>query len=414
MKRYAWLCALLPAAAFAAAPGGGEVTVKNLPKVKTNVTWKKTVLDKAFRSEGVGIADVNKDGKPDVVAGEVWYEAPDWKMHVIRSDKKFDPLNYSESFCCFIDDYNGDGWPDVVVIPFPGKACYWYENPQNKPGPWKAHPVWHSACNETPIYVDLFGKGKKVLVMAWQPKGKDNQGEMSYFTPGKDPTKPWDMHTISGPTTDPKKAIPGTGRFSHGLGAGDVNGDGRLDVIVTDGWWEQPAKLDGKPWVFHRAKLGEACADMYAIDLDGDGKNDVISTSAHRWGIWWHQQRKGADGSMNFVTHTLFKDLVSQTHALNFVDIDGDGLKDLVTGRRWWAHGPKGDPGSMDPAYLFWFKAKKGKDGIVKFDPVLIDDDSGVGTQFVVQDINGDGLLDIVIANKKGVFVFEQVRRREE
>jgi hypothetical protein len=416
MKRYAWLALLLaPAVSVLPALPAGE-PARPGGKVKTNITWKKTVLDRAFRSEGVGVADVNKDGKMDVVAGEVWYEAPDWKMHVIRSDKKFDPLKYSESFCCYIDDYNGDGWPDVVVVPFPGKACHWYENPRNKPGPWKEHPVWHSACNETPIHVDLFGKGKKVLVMAWQPKGEkaENRNEMAWFSPGRDLTQPWEMHPISGPPADPKRPVPGTGRFSHGLGAGDMNGDGKLDVICTGGWWEQPAKLDGKSWKFHPAKLGDACADMFAFDVDGDRQTDVISTSAHKWGMWWHQQRKVADGKANFVTQTFFDKLVSQTHALHFIDIDGDGLKDLVTGRRWWAHGPKGDPGSELPAYLFWFKAERAKDGMVTFDPIQIDDDSGVGTQFAVQDINGDGLLDVVIANKKGVFIFEQVRRKED
>src|SRR6266511_1532857 len=121
------------------------------------IRWKKTVLDTKFRSEGVAIADVNKDGKVDIIAGDVWYAAPDWKMHEIRDPKDMngkdarngiDPAIYSESFACFPDDFNNDGWLDVIVIPFPGKECYWYENPQNKPGHWKPHLVAHSACNE--------------------------------------------------------------------------------------------------------------------------------------------------------------------------------------------------------------------------------------------------------------------------
>jgi hypothetical protein len=554
---------LLPAVALAAAtPADGGGKQPDGPKFK--ITWKKTVIDPVFRSEGVGVADINRDGKIDVVIGDCWYEAPrnpggEWKRHILRADRKFDLLQYSDSFCCFTDDFNGDGFPDVIVIPFPGNPCYWYENPGAKGGLWKAHLLTTSACNETPIYVDLFKTGKKHLVMAWNPpkdandpkKGNlDDRGEMCYFVPGKDPTLPWQRVSISGPWQQ-GKPIPATGRFSHGLGHGDVNGDGRVDILCPQGWWEQPEKPDGTPWKFHPAKgkITDACADMYTYDLDGDGKADIISTSAHNYGFWWSQQRdantfvqrplfpnpfevakmpeslqlspqqkvlfdavskvrtdhlkrapfalnpelcrvaqeraenlpksgpKGKyPGKVLFVNakgfdaaaevkqedkkkdqltpiqrfalallpdHEKNRDLVqpgfeigvgaaraengdtryalvigdrgqfslpSQTHALHCVDIDGDGLRDLVTGRRWWAHGPRGDAGPNDPAYLYWFQAKRGKDGLVTFTPHLIDDASGVGTQFVVADINGDGLLDIVISNKKGTIVFEQVR----
>ena len=505
-------------------------------KEGSKITWKKTVVDKEFRSEGVAVADFNKDGKMDIFVGDCWYEAPDWKRHVIRRDKPYDPINYSESFGAFAGDFNGDGWADVMIMPFPGKECFWYENPGKGGGKWKEHVLATSACNETPIYIDLFKNGKKVLVMGWQPPGKDDQGELCYFTPGSDPTKLWEKHSISGPSA-PGKEVPGTRRFSHGLGHGDINGDGRIDILCPDGWWEQPEKIDGQPWKFHRANLGPTCADMYVFDVDGDGNADVISSSAHNTGLWWHQQKTGKDGPM-FLRHDLFphptklaqlpkdhklnKDeqdlfaglskvrqqqkrtpwrmnpllsdlarshaqqlalnkplqglgknsypgkvkvlwevhtkastpepiaklffekhpelkatglevglgfvrqdgvgyvtilvgdaghfaLPSQSHALHFVDIDGDGLKDLVTGRRYWAHGPHGDDSPADPAYLYWYRAVK-KDGKTDFIPELIDDDSGIGTQFEVVDINGDGLLDIVVSNKKGVFIFEQVR----
>jgi len=378
------------------------------------ISWKKTVVDKTFRSEGVAIADVNKDGKMDILVGDVWYEAPDWKIHEIRPSPKegYDPKNYSKSFCCWAEDLNGDGYPDLIVVPFPGEPMYWYENPKGQDGHWKQHLLWHSSCNETPQYVDLLGTGKRVLIMGFQPKGKDangNKGQMAYFTPGKDPTAPWDMHPISQPSQLDKQPVPGTFRFSHGLGVGDVNGDGKLDVICTGGWWEQPAKDDGKPWKFHPADLGPDCSDMFAFDMDGDGKADILSSSAHKYGIWWHQQKPGKDGP-TFLLHDLFKDLVSETHALHFVDINGDGLKDLVTGKRWWSHGTS-EPGSNKPAMLYWFEAQKGKDGITKFVPHEIDNDSGIGTQFVVDDFNGDKLLDVIVSNKKGTFVFEQQRK---
>jgi hypothetical protein len=404
-----WSVLSLPALTVLFVQAGAETGV-----AADKISWKKTVVDKTFRSEGVAIADVNKDGKMDILVGDVWYEAPDWKVHEIRPSPKegYDPKNYSKSFCCWAEDLNGDGYPDLIVVPFPGEPMYWYENPKGQDGHWKQHLLWHSSCNETPQYVDLLGNGKRVLIMGFQPKDKDangNQGQMAYFTPGKDPTAIWEMHPISEPSPSDKQPVPGTFRFSHGLGVGDVNGDGKLDVICTGGWWEQPTKDEGTSWKFHPADLGPDCSDIYAYDMDGDGKADILSSSAHKYGIWWHQQKPGKDGP-TFLLHDLFKDLVSETHALHFVDINGDGLKDLVTGKRWWSHGTS-EPGSNKPAMLYWFEAQKGKDGITKFVPHEIDNDSGVGTQFVVDDFNGDKLLDVIVSNKKGTFIFEQQRK---
>jgi hypothetical protein len=418
------------------------VALVSSASAEPKITWKKTVLDTKFRSEGVAVADVNKDGKIDVLNGEYWYAAPDWKPREMQPFKDHGTGlgNYSRSFACWTDDFNADGYPDLIVIDFPGAPCYWMENPKGGDGHWKKHEIWHSACNETPLYVDLFGTGKRVLLMAYQKKGTrfdGMDGQMAYFTPGKDPTATWEMHPISEPSVVPGfaprkdkdgkpvvdkkgnavvgpvpgtgKTIPGTQRFSHGLGVGDVNGDGRLDVLCTGGWWEQPTKAGGEPWSFHPANLGEACADMFAHDMDGDGKADVLSSSAHKFGIWWHQQRAGSPHP-TFLKQDLFPKLVSETHAMHFVDIDGDGQKDLVTGKRWWSHG-RSEPGSDWAAMIYWFKATKSGDGQTKFTPVEIDNDSGIGTQFVVDDVNGDKLLDVVVSNKKGVFVIVQERK---
>jgi hypothetical protein len=375
------------------------------------ISWKKTVIEGKFRSEGVAVADVNKDGKLDVMIGDSWYEAPSWTKHDIRKPGDFgDGLKgYSNCMTCWSDDINGDGWADQIVIGFPGVPTLWYENPKGKPGYWPEHQAWHSSCNETPLYTDLFGDGHRVLIMGWQPKGKQDEGQMAWFTPGSDPTVPWEMHAISEPSS-PGKITPGTSQFSHGLGTGDLNGDGRQDVICTGGWWEQPesGRNNSTPWTFHPAKLGDAVADMIAYDVNQDGKADVIGSSAHQFGIWSFERTGNNDGDTAFLKHDLFPNLVSETHALIAADINRDGLKDLITGKRFWSHG-RHEAGSDQPARLYWFEAAKGPDGKISFTPHEIDDQSGIGTQFVVTDFNGDGLLDIVTANKKGVFLIEQV-----
>ncbi len=357
------------------------------------VRFRKCVLDKAFRSEGAAVGDVNRDGQPDVLAGDVWYEAPNWKMHALRAVGKYNPAKgYSNCFNNFAMDVNGDGWVDSITVNFPGKECFWYENPKGKPGPWKRRVVAGSACNETPICVDLLGDGKRKLVFG-------SGGRIVWYGLPADVNGLWDAHPISGPKA------PGTHRFAHGLGGGDVNGDGRMDVMVPEGWWEAPKDRTVGEWKFHKTALGPPCADMHVYDVDGDGDNDIITSSAHKYGIWWFE-RVGDGEDVRFKQHEIHAK-ISQTHALHLVDINGDGLKDLVTGKRHLAHNGR-DPGAKEPAVLYWFELRRPKKGTVDFVPHKIDEASGVGTQFDVADMNGDGRPDIVTSNKKGVYVFLQ------
>lgn len=375
------------------------------------VRFRKIVLDREFRSEGVAVADVNRDGKLDVIAGNLWYEAPDWKPHEIAPPKQFDKEKaWSNAFINYAADINGDGWPDVIRVDMPGThPVVWHENPGRRgghwPEHWPEHILFRNACNESPAFAQLYGAGKQpVLIFAF------DDTQMAWYEPGKDVTAEFIAHPISKKFDKEHAQASGVFRYSHGLGVGDINGDGRPDVIVKSGYWQAPPNPRIGPWKFVPANLGQDCAQMQVYDVNGDGLHDVITSSAHRIGVWWHEQRRKPDGNVEFIEHKI-DDSFSQSHSLMLADINGDGVMDIVTGKRFWAHGPQGDVNANDPAVLNWFelKRKKTPHGVeVKWIRHEIDNDSGVGTQSIVTDVNGDKLPDVVVSNKKGVFVFLQ------
>jgi hypothetical protein len=369
---------------------------------QAEIAFEKTQINDVFVSEGCAVLDVNNDGKKDVAAGDYWYSAPDWKQHAFREPGSYSfDKGYSQSFVNGSMDVNLDGWEDILVVGFPGEIGWWYENPQNKEGHWKRHGIHQSVCNESPTFADFDGDGRSEAVF---PSATDRRWAWFEAPTEKGGTE-FARYIISEAT------VPGTDRFSHGLGLVDVNGDGRLDLTVTEGWWECPEDRTQPDWTWHPAPLGPPCAHMYGYDFDRDGDTDIVSSSAHNYGIWWYEQGKDEQGNTTWTQHEIHKE-VSQTHSLNMVDMNGDGLPDLVTGKRFFAHNGN-DPGAHEPAVLMWFELAI-DDGKPSWTPHVIDDNSGVGTQFVVADINGDGKPDIATSNKKGTHVFIQTGAKSE
>lgn len=398
-------------------------------------SFKKTQLTDKFWGEGATFGDLNRDGKLDIVSGPFWYQGPDFALRrefypATATFKRKQPdgseqtiegfegalgveNKYSDNFFAFVHDFNRDGWNDILIIGFPGEWTAWFENPKGREGHWTKHVVFDKTDNESATFTDITGDGKPELVCS-------TQGQYGYAEPDwNEPARPWKFHPIS-----PNNKYQ---RFTHGLGVGDVNGDGRQDLLEKDGWWEQPKSLDGDPlWTFHRFAFTpgqHGGAQMYAYDVNGDKLNDVItSTAAHGFGLVWYEQVRDKD-QITFKPHVIMSTeqkrvpneygvCFCELHAIDLVDVDGDGLKDIVTGKRFWSHGRMGDPDRDSPAVLYWFKLERGKDKTAKFLPFQIDDASGVGTQVVAMPCSDRKLPDIVVGNKRGTFYFQHQTRK--
>lgn len=367
-------------------------------------SYKKITLTDKFYCEGAYYADFNRDGKLDVVSGPFWYEGPDFqKAHEVRPPKAVDPKGYSDNFLTYTADFNSDGWPDIFYVPFPGAAGHWYENPQGKEGHWKSHLALKAVDNESPMWGDINKDGKPELIF-------NTGGQLGYAV--WDPAKPYEEWTFV-----PISPKGGYHKFTHGIGFGDINGDGRNDLLEATGWWEQPPDAKpGDPWRKHPFSFGPAPAQMLVYDVDGDGLNDVVTSwHCHQYGLVWYKQLRDDKGETTWKQNIILPPKpqmkpdefrISQLHALDLGDVNGDGVPDILTGKRFWAHGPKGDAEPDAPAVVYWFVTKRNPDKSVEFIPLKVDDNSGVGTQVAAADLNGDKVPDVIVGNKKGTFIF--------
>jgi hypothetical protein len=353
--------------------------------------WRKQLIADE-RYESAGVFDVNGDGVPDIVSGAWWYEGPDFrKQHPVGPVRA--EGEYYDDFSTIPMDVNGDGRPDFITGGWWGNTLRWRENPGDPAKSWPEHVIAETGNIET--------------TRAWDVDG-DGRAEIVPNTPG-------------GPLVAYKLVLDGQGRGAgkfaahklwggkqgHGLGFGDVDGDGRGELVLNTGWLSAPKDPLSGEWTFHgefKLQPWAASVPVLVVDVNGDGRNDLIVGNAHGYGLDWWEQCAGAAGERTWKKHPI-DPWNAQYHDMQWVDIDGDGKPELVTGKRHRAHCGK-DPGEFDDVGLYYFKwtgegfAKQ----VIDYGPIRAG--KGCGIMFQVADLRGTGRLDIVAPGKDGLYVF--------
>ncbi len=313
-----------------------------------DVAWKLHTIDAKNINGSGAMIDVNHDGKLDIVAGGFWYAASDWKRHFVRDVEVIRGRN--DDYSSLPIDLNGDGWTDLVSVNYRSGSLYWVEHPgEPLERPWIRHVIDTPGPSETGMLADVDGDGQLDVLpngtkfAAWYSwsREKTASGQMKVR---------WLRHGL------PKELA------GHGVGFGDVNGDGRGDVVGAKGWAEAPKNRRTGRWVWHDdfALDRDASIPILVHDVDADGDNDLIWGRGHNYGLYWIEnptasgERKLPDTAPpTWKRHTI-DDSWSQAHAILLADINGDRRPDVVAGKRYFGHDGK-DPGAKDNMIVCWY-----------------------------------------------------------
>ncbi|HZT37542.1 MAG TPA: VCBS repeat-containing protein [Bryobacteraceae bacterium] len=333
-------------------------------------------------SEPAAAADINGDGQLDIISGEHWYEGPKWIKHKFREINFTN--NYVDDFSDLPVDVNGDGRVDIVSCAWFARKLWWNENPGQPGALWKEHVIDARSPVEFAFLVDLDNDGQARELL---PEFGDGKTPLTWYEIRNGAFVP---HAVSDHS------------YGHGIGAGDVNRDGRNDILTPQGWFEAPHDPRSGSWTFHGDfKLGDT-GFIHVLDINRDGRNDIVYSMAHNYGIYWLEQTAAGGWTRHVIDESW-----SQSHALVVADVNRDGQMDLVTGKRYMAHNGR-DPGEREPLGLYWYEYFQSASGAVEWVKHVIDYGSraGGGMQIAVVSFEPKKYPDIVAGGKAGLFLF--------
>jgi hypothetical protein len=390
-----------------------DLSLKEALPEKLSPNYRMTQLTPFYYSFASAAADFDRDGNMDVVSGPFIFMGPDFtrKREFYLALATRPGVDFSSNWLEFAGDFTNDGWPDVLLASTSNTILY--VNPKGESRRWDSYrSVIPPAATvaEVSVMKDIDGDGKPDFVYM-------SGGAIRWAKP--DPEKP------TGPWLSTQVGDQGT-YIAHGVGAGDINGDGKVDILNAYGWWENPGKADTPMWKYHAQGFGRqngrgsaGGAEMCVYDANGDGMNDIVTVlQAHGFGIAWYEQKKEAGGNISFVQHMIADDFASKNaggvtfsepHGSTCADMDGDRIPDFVVGKRFYSHQESTtDPDPYGAPVLYSYRTVRNKTapGGAEFVPELIHNASGAGSQIVALDLNKDGINDIVTSGELGAFVF--------